>query len=120
MCTPTPTCGRYLPNVTPAQRRKRVLADHLPRRPGVYLFRGPGHEVLYVGTAVNLHRRVGQYFTGADPRGRMSEMVALAEPASTTSSARTPWRPGCANYGCWPRTRRPTTAAPGFRTAGGG
>ena len=27
----------YLPDVTPAQRRKRVLADGLPRRPGVYL-----------------------------------------------------------------------------------
>ena len=68
----------YLPDVTPAQRRKRVLADGLPHRPGVYLFRGPAGEVLYVGTAVDLRRRVGQYFTGADPRGRMKEMVALA------------------------------------------
>jgi DNA polymerase III subunit epsilon len=69
----------YLPDVTPAQRRKRVLAENLPDRPGVYLFRGPGGEVLYVGTAVDLRRRVRQYFTGADPRGRMREMVALAE-----------------------------------------
>ncbi|MCV7381072.1 hypothetical protein BST11_19115 [Mycobacterium alsense] len=68
----------YLPDVTPAQRRKRVLAEGLPHRPGVYLFRGPGGEVLYVGTAVDLRRRVAQYFTGADPRGRMKEMVALA------------------------------------------
>lgn len=69
----------YLPDVTPAQRRKRVLADGLPHRPGVYLFRGPSGEVLYVGTAVDLRRRVGQYFTGADPRGRMKEMVGLAD-----------------------------------------
>ena len=68
----------YLPNVTRAQRRKRVLADGLPRRPGVYLFRGPSSEVLYVGTAVDLRRRVNQYFNGTDPRGRMTEMVALA------------------------------------------
>jgi DNA polymerase-3 subunit epsilon len=68
----------YLPNVTPTQRRKRVLAEHLPHRPGVYLFRGPSGEVLYVGTAVDLRRRVSQYFTGADPRGRMKEMVTLA------------------------------------------
>jgi DNA polymerase III subunit epsilon len=68
----------YLPNVTAAQRRKRALATHLPHRPGVYLFRGPAAEVLYVGTATDLHRRVGQYFTGADPRTRMREMVALA------------------------------------------
>lgn len=69
----------YLPDVTPAQRRKRVLADGLPRRPGVYLFRGPAGEVLYVGTAVDLRRRVSQYFNGSDPRGRMKEMVALAD-----------------------------------------
>ncbi len=68
----------YLPDVTPAQRRKRVLADGLPHRPGVYLFRGPSGEVLYVGTAVDLRRRVSQYFNGADPRGRMKEMVTLA------------------------------------------
>lgn len=68
----------YLPDVTPAQRRKRHLAHSLPRSPGVYLFRGPSAEVLYVGTAVDLRRRVGQYFNGADPRTRMKEMASLA------------------------------------------
>jgi DNA polymerase-3 subunit epsilon len=68
----------YLPDVTPAQRRKRHLAAALPHRPGVYLFRGPSAEVLYVGTAVDLRRRVGQYFNGADPRTRMKEMASLA------------------------------------------
>jgi DNA polymerase-3 subunit epsilon len=68
----------YLPDVTPAQRRNRHLAHALPHRPGVYLFRGPGAEVLYVGTAVDLRRRVGQYFNGADPRTRMKEMASLA------------------------------------------
>jgi len=68
----------YLPDVTPTQRRKRVLADGLPRRPGVYLFRGPSGEVLYIGTAVDLRRRVSQYFNGTDRRGRMKEMVTLA------------------------------------------
>src|SRR3984957_1227280 len=68
----------YLPDVTPAQRRKRVLAEGLPHRPGVYLFRGPGGEVLYVGTAIDLRRRVSQYFNGSDPRSRIKEMVTLA------------------------------------------
>ncbi|MGV9800649.1 DEDD exonuclease domain-containing protein, partial [Mycobacterium sp. NPDC003449] len=68
----------YLPDTTPAQRRNRSLADRLPNRPGVYLFRGPSGEVLYVGTAVDLRRRVRQYFTGADPRTRMKEMASLA------------------------------------------
>lgn len=74
-----PELRAYLPDVTPAQRRKRGLASTLPNRPGVYLFRGPSGEVLYVGTAVDLRRRVTQYFNGSDPRGRMKEMVNLAE-----------------------------------------
>ncbi len=69
----------YLPDVSPGQRAKRMLAAGLPRTPGVYLFRGPSDEVLYIGTAVNLQRRVRNYFTGSETRGRMKEMVALAE-----------------------------------------
>lgn len=68
----------YLPNVPPAQRRKRFLARNVPSRPGVYLFHGPAEEVLYVGTAIDLRRRVNQYFNGSDQRTRMKEMVALA------------------------------------------
>ncbi|MEU5692632.1 DEDD exonuclease domain-containing protein [Actinosynnema sp. NPDC020468] len=68
----------YLPEVTPEQRRKRTLAADLPSAPGVYLFRGPSEEVLYVGTASDLRRRVRQYFTASEGRRRLREMVALA------------------------------------------
>jgi DNA polymerase-3 subunit epsilon len=68
----------YLPEVTPAQRRKRDMAAHLPDEPGVYLFRGPSDEVLYVGTATDLRRRVRQYFTSSETRPRLREMVAMA------------------------------------------
>lgn len=68
----------YLPEVTPQQRRKRSLADDLPNAPGVYLFRGPNDEVLYVGTASDLKRRVRQYFTAGEKRARVREMVGLA------------------------------------------
>ncbi len=68
----------YLPAVNHRQRAKRVLAADLPAVPGVYLFRGPSDEVLYIGTAVNLRRRVRTYFTGSETRPRMREMVALA------------------------------------------
>ncbi|WP_238072093.1 DEDD exonuclease domain-containing protein, partial [Rhodococcus zopfii] len=67
----------YIPAISSEQRAKRSLAAHLPHRPGVYLFRGPSDEVLYVGTAVNLHRRVRTYFTGSETRPRLREMVAL-------------------------------------------
>jgi DNA polymerase III subunit epsilon len=68
----------YIPDVTPEQRRKRELAAHLPHEPGVYLFRGPSEEVLYVGTASDLRRRVRQYFTASETRRRLREMVQLA------------------------------------------
>jgi DNA polymerase-3 subunit epsilon len=63
---------------TPAQRRKRGLAEHLPNAPGVYLFRGPRDEVLYVGTSGDLRRRVRSYFTAAERRSRGRDMVGLA------------------------------------------
>ena len=64
--------------VPPARRRKVHLAERLPTGPGVYLFKGPGGEVLYVGTAKNLRRRVRSYFTSAPDRRRIGEMVDLA------------------------------------------
>jgi DNA polymerase-3 subunit epsilon len=66
-------------DVAPERRRKRRLADHLPAAPGVYLFRGPGNEVLYVGTSGNLHQRVRSYFSAAETRNRIKHMVTLAE-----------------------------------------
>ncbi|WP_344128249.1 DEDD exonuclease domain-containing protein [Saccharopolyspora halophila] len=69
----------HLPDVSPQQRRKRGLADQLPNVAGVYLFRGPNDEVLYVGTASDLRRRVRQYFTAGERRARIKEMVAIAE-----------------------------------------
>ncbi len=68
----------YLPDVTPVQRSKHHFARGLPRTPGVYLFRGPSGEVLYVGKAIDLRRRVSQYFNGADSRTRIKEMASLA------------------------------------------
>jgi DNA polymerase-3 subunit epsilon len=65
--------------VSPAQRRKRHLADGLPHAPGVYLFRDGQDRVLYVGTSRDVRRRVRSYFTASEPRSRMAEMVALAE-----------------------------------------
>lgn len=69
----------FTSKVTPAQRRKRHLADDLPDAPGVYLFRDVKDEVLYVGTSRSLRTRVRSYFTKAETRSRMGEMIALAE-----------------------------------------
>jgi DNA polymerase-3 subunit epsilon len=71
--------GSYTSRVTPAQRRKRYLADDLPSAPGVYLFRDGAGDVLYVGTSVDIRTRVRSYFTASEQRSRMAEMVRLAE-----------------------------------------
>lgn len=65
--------------VPAVRRRKRHLADGLPDAPGVYQFRGANGEVLYVGTATSIRNRVRSYFTAAEHRRRMNEMVGLAE-----------------------------------------
>ncbi|AWE43457.1 DEDD exnuclease domain-containing protein [Actinobaculum sp. 352] len=69
------------------RRRKAVLADGLPHSPGVYRFIGPGEEVMYVGKSVNLYQRVRQYFTAAERRKRMAEMIDLATRVDVTATA---------------------------------
>jgi len=64
--------------VSPAQRRKRHLADGLPSAPGVYLFKDNQGHVLYVGTSQDIQRRVRTYFTASEQRTRMAEMVGVA------------------------------------------
>jgi DNA polymerase-3 subunit epsilon len=70
---------RFSARVRAEQRRKRYLAEGLPTLPGVYRFEDARGEVLYVGTSGNIRNRVRSYFTAAESRVRMSEMVGLAE-----------------------------------------
>lgn len=78
----------------PAQRRgKRHLADRLPETAGVYTFRDGEGRALYVGVSGNMRRRVRSYFTSAEQRPRMNEMVGIAEsvtaiPCATDLEAR--------------------------------
>ncbi len=73
--------------VPESTRRKRHLADHLPNGPGVYLFRDDRGRVLYVGTSVNIRSRVRSYFTAAEQRSRIREMVARAASVSPVPCA---------------------------------
>ncbi|HET7326326.1 MAG TPA: DEDD exonuclease domain-containing protein [Nocardioidaceae bacterium] len=75
--------------VTPAQRKKRHLAEQLPHAPGVYLFRDARQRVLYVGTSKDLRTRVRSYFTASETRSRMGEMVGLAESVTGVECATT-------------------------------
>ncbi len=68
----------YTSRVTPAQRRKRHLAEALPDSPGVYVFRDDQDRALYVGKSQRIRSRVRTYFTASETRTRMAEMVGLA------------------------------------------
>ena len=60
----------------PARRRaKSRLADSLPSGPGVYQFRSAADQVLYVGSAADLKRRVRSYFTAAEKRRKVAQML---------------------------------------------
>lgn len=52
---------------------ERVRA--IPSAPGIYRFRDHRGEVLYVGKAANLKRRLGSYFVGS-PKGKVARMLA--------------------------------------------
>jgi DNA polymerase III subunit epsilon len=69
----------FTSRVSSAQRTKRHLADGLPDRPGVYVFQDAQGTALYVGTSRSIRTRVRSYFTAAEQRRRMAEMVRIAE-----------------------------------------
>ena len=75
--------------VSPEQRRKRHLAEGLPDVPGVYVFRARDDRPLYVGTSRSIGTRVRSYFTAAEKRGRINEMLAAAERVEAIECAHT-------------------------------
>ncbi len=82
--------------VSPQRRSRRRWADDLPEAPGVYFFvaddalpsdalpsdalpsNREDRRILYVGKSTNLRRRVRSYFTAAEKRPRIEEMIRVA------------------------------------------
>ncbi|GAA1489602.1 DEDD exonuclease domain-containing protein [Brachybacterium sacelli] len=64
---------------TPVQLRKKHLAEDVPSVPGVYRFLDAREQVLYVGTSRNLRSRVRTYFTAAETRRKVLDMLPRAE-----------------------------------------
>ena len=73
--------GEFTRRVSPQRRAKRTWAAGLPAAPGVYLFvaeHDDQRHILYVGKSRNIRARVRNYFTAAEKRARIDEMVRLA------------------------------------------
>ncbi|GAB2544766.1 DEDD exonuclease domain-containing protein [Brachybacterium huguangmaarense] len=65
------------------QQRQRHLADSVPSAPGVYQFVDDHGAVLYVGTSRDLRTRVRTYFTAAETRRRVLDMLPRARSITT-------------------------------------
>lgn len=72
---------------SPQQLTKRHLADGVPSGPGVYLFEDHRGDILYIGKSGDLRTRVRSYFTAAETRKRIREMVGIAERVRTIPCA---------------------------------
>ena len=56
---------------------KPLDITHIPQKPWVYLFKTSKDEILYIGKAKNLYKRVSQYFTPWSVRKQ--DMLAQAD-----------------------------------------
>jgi DNA polymerase-3 subunit epsilon len=73
--------------VTSAQRSKKYLAEGLPNSPGVYIFKDEAGIPIYIGTTRNLRNRVRSYFTAAETRKRIHDMISLAHSLDVIQTA---------------------------------
>lgn len=57
--------------------RLEAKLKKLPQSPGVYIYKNSDHKVIYIGKAVNLKKRVSQYFQRDDALGpKTSQLVS--------------------------------------------
>jgi excinuclease ABC subunit C len=72
-----------------ALARLRATLKRIPNEPGVYRFLGAEGEVLYVGKAKALRKRVSSYLRrgGPAPTGRVPEMIARARDVEWVETA---------------------------------
>ncbi|MBI5422390.1 GIY-YIG nuclease family protein, partial [Candidatus Peregrinibacteria bacterium] len=62
------------------QAKLKKLLDKIPHSPGVYKFLNDKQEILYIGKAKDLRKRVANYFRNADDRGiRIQKMLEQAD-----------------------------------------
>jgi DNA polymerase-3 subunit epsilon len=53
----------------------RVQIDQIPRQPGVYYFKDKKDKIIYVGKAINLHKRILSHFSNNSPHKNKQEFL---------------------------------------------
>nr|WP_269091302.1 DEDD exonuclease domain-containing protein [Corynebacterium pseudokroppenstedtii] len=74
-------------SISPSPNRYRHLIEDVPSSPGVYIFRSHSGEPLYIGTAVNLRRRLKQYINGNDKRRLIPHLLPQTRNIDTIECA---------------------------------
>ena len=59
-----------------ASEHIKLLLKRIPESPGVYQYFDAEGQIIYVGKAKNLHRRVNSYFTKEHPSSKTRQLVA--------------------------------------------
>ena len=75
------------PSSSPPRASVAEQRQSLPDEPGVYTFRDREGDVLYVGKARSIRKRVGGHFSGKTRTRAMTEQVAAIEFLVTETEA---------------------------------
>ncbi len=64
-------------------RREEFKQLNISDSPGIYIFRGPMREILYIGKAGSLRDRVRSYFAADLVKGRGARIVGMVQQAAS-------------------------------------
>jgi excinuclease ABC subunit C len=64
-------------------QREELKQLNIPDSPGIYMFHGPKHELLYIGKAASLRDRVKSYFAADLVAGRGARIVGMVAIATS-------------------------------------
>lgn len=54
---------------------KKEMLDKIPKLPGIYVFKDLDNNIIYIGKAKNLYKRVSSYFKNAQDDWKVNELV---------------------------------------------
>lgn len=68
-----------MPETTKTSENIKLIIRSLPNKPGIYQYFDSSEDIIYVGKAKNLKKRVGSYFTKNHRQGKLRLLVKKIE-----------------------------------------